>query len=255
MTCTMSTQACPSPPSPSPPSPPSGPSLAELITASNHALVPEASSRTYNKYYIHFINWLANHNLTTNNIDGTVIAAYVEDLSHKYKANTITSRISGIKSILLAEKGVDLNQHLPKATVLLNQKAKLQKTKRAAIFTRDQILKFLRATPHATQLHYKMAVMFQWFGGLRKSEAVYLTFSDIDKDPEGAFILVRIPRSKTDAAGVGTTFYMMRDTADPQCCPVAAFDEYVSRLPSKEGRFFLQCRDGQFSRQVLGKSW
>jgi integrase len=227
--------------------------LENLILSSQKSLLPTASRVKYAGYAKHFTGWLTTHNKNIEALDATLVAAYVEDLCGKYKASTIWTRMSGVKAIVLADHNIDMDPLLVKAKKILAQKGKQEAAKQSPVFTKDQISQYLRSLNHTTELHFKLAVMCQWFGGLRKTEALNMTFEDTVRDD--GFVLVTIPRSKTDQAGKGTSFYMMKNTSDPLCCPVRVYDEYIARVPVKAGRLFLQFRRGAFTRQVLGKSW
>jgi integrase len=243
-------------PAPDPPPPASGsttPQLSELIDAGNRSIVPSVSAAAYRKHADHFRKWLVDNKVDKTAVNADILVAYVEALSLKYKVSTIWTRMSAIKSIFLAEENIDLDAMLTKANKILTQKGKSESKKQASVFTPEQISQYLHHVSSQTQLHFKLAVMFQWFGGLRMTEALNVHFEHVERKDE--FLCVKIPRSKTDQAQAGHTFMMMRNDADRVCCPVCTYDEYLARVPVKSGRLFLQCRDGRFTQQVLGKTW
>jgi site-specific recombinase XerD len=226
-------------------------SLAQLEALARSDVIPARSRDTYLKYFKRFQDWLAAHDGSLQSVTGSVLCAYFKAHEAKYKPSTMWTHFSAIKSVLVSEHNVSVTG-VEAVTKFLKSKSAQQVKKRAPIFSQQDISLYLTSAPNSSCLHYKLAVLFQFSGGLRRDEITNTCFEDICR--EDTFLRVTIRRSKTDGAGAGSTFLILNNP-DPLQCPVKLYDEYLKRVPVSSGRFFRQFRLGKFGSQVLGKSW
>jgi len=232
-------------------------------------------SKTYDKYYTHFLTWWEQFGLPVKDVDGGHLCAYVKHLSPKYAPTTLRSRLSAIKcKLVIARDGVTIT----KFAEWLKTRSTTHNPKKAPTFTADHLTEFYQKTDLSQGCH-KLAIMLlvrqgavivvcfymsftlfaeffvkQIYGGLRKDEVTYLTCGYVMRFDNRLEVLV--PHSKTNQAGKGRVFVYPKHQ-DPLLCPVAVYDDYASRVTSKppESRLFRQCHKGVYTASPNGHNW
>ena len=137
-------------------------------------------------------------------------------------------------------------------TNFLRTLSRHHKKKQAAAFTRDELFRFLRDAPNdGKNLVDKLIVLCGFYGGLRSTEIVTLTWEEVAFTEDG--MLVTIGQSKTDRAGIGAV-KLLPKLDDEELCPVHYFRVYEGQVKQTCGRLFCQYRQGTFTRMAVGKT-
>jgi integrase len=180
-----------------------------------------------------------------------IVLAFLTEESSSKAASTLWTMFSLVKKFLLLECTFDLGA-APRISEFLKTLSRYHKKKKAPAFSRDQLFQYLRGAPSmGRELVEKLVVLTGFYGGLRSSGLVALTWADIVFTAEG--ILVNIARSKTDQAGIGVV-KLLPTHQEEALCPVKYYTLYKTLVPSTEGRIFLRFQAGKFTRAPLGKS-
>lgn len=116
------------------------PEIAEVANAAIDNLLPVKSKEIYEKTYALFRKWCTEKDVRK--ITENVILAYLEEKSRSVKSSTLWSTFSMLKATLNLKENVDLKQ-FPRLVPYLKSKAVGHRSKKSAIFTRDDINKFI----------------------------------------------------------------------------------------------------------------
>lgn len=190
-------------------------------------------------------------------ITENVLLAYFNEIMQRYKASTLWTILSAIKAISKTKSNVDFGE-LESVQAVLKQKQSTEKKKKSAVFSRDQIHKFLREAEGPENLVPKLAFLFGVTGALRKSELSQIRFCDVTIHSD--HLMVHVFSSKTDRAGNGRNFFLLQDIDNPWKCPLKLYSGYLIALgenPSPNERIWRQYRTASkgFTRQVHGKNY
>ena len=127
-----------------PPSVLTPPDIVENSEKAVTKLVPKTSRVAYDKAYQAFMEWRKAHEVGS--FSERVILAYLEEKQKTLAPPTLWSMASMLKKTLLAYHNVNISNY-GKVTPFLKQNQVGYKPKKAKIFTKEQIDKFLLTAP------------------------------------------------------------------------------------------------------------
>ena len=120
------------------------PDIVENSEKAVTKLVPKTSKAAYDKAYQAFMGWRKAHEVGS--FSERVILAYLEEKQKTLAPPTLWSMASMLKKTLLAYHNVNISDY-GKVTPFLKQNQVGYKPKKAKIFTKEQIDKFLLTAP------------------------------------------------------------------------------------------------------------
>lgn len=126
----------------------------EMGVTSKDKILPEKSKILYEKAYTNFINWCESKHIKQ--YTEYVLLSYFGEISEKYKASTLWTCYSKIKSTLLINKKVDIGKY-SKLIPFLRRKSHGYASKKSRILSREQIQKFIREAPDDIYLVTKVS--------------------------------------------------------------------------------------------------
>lgn len=116
-------------------------------------LIPEKSRDKYIRAYNIFVNWQQDKNCKT--FSENVFLAYFNEKSETWKPSTLWAQYSMLRSMMNLNNQIDISSY-KKLLAFLKMKAKGFQSKKAAVFTREEIQKFLTEAPDAEYLAAKV---------------------------------------------------------------------------------------------------
>jgi hypothetical protein len=106
--------------------------------------------------------------------------------------------------------------------------------KKSAVFSRDDIDRYIKEASEPEFMVTKLVALFSLFGGLRKSEVSALCVEDVTSSTD--FLVVQIPQSKT-----GARSFTIIGSGDSQLDCVSLFKRYMTlRSGVTHTRLFLR---------------
>ena len=120
------------------------PEIVENAEKAVTKLVPKVSKPAYDKAYTAFMEWRKAKEVGS--FSERVILAYLEEKQKVLKPNTLWSVASMLKKTLLAYHNINISEY-GKVTPFLKQNQVGYKPKKAKIFTKEQMDKFLLTAP------------------------------------------------------------------------------------------------------------
>lgn len=197
------------------------------------------SSQVYDRWYqryCEFKNGMVEQSLT----NGFLL--WLQSLKETFSSSTIWQAASCVNKKLKLDHNMDLIKH-PVVKEYLKKLSKTYVPKKAAVFTQDELNKFLLEAPSNIEfLLVKSVFVVGIHGALRVSEICNLTFDDITKQDDT--FSVRIKYSKTDPAGLGHSFLISKTDGSPTC-PYTIFEEYLAKFPLKTGRLWRKFKNDE----------
>jgi hypothetical protein len=130
----------------------------EIIQCAENAvekLIPKASKEKYDRVYHEFMKWRVQRN--ANSFSDRTILAYLNEKKSKVAPNTLWGIYSMLKATLLAYHNVDISKY-EKLTSFLKQNATGYQPKKAKIFLKEDIDKFLLSAPDEQYLMKKVCI-------------------------------------------------------------------------------------------------
>lgn len=115
---------------------------AANITCSN--LIPEISKEKYTTAYNLFLDWRKEQK--TNSCSENVLLTYFGELSKKFKALTLWTQYSMLRTTLNINNNVDIAKYA-KLKAFLKRKSDGYRPKESKIFTSEEINKFIKEAP------------------------------------------------------------------------------------------------------------
>lgn len=225
--------------------------MEKIKEDAKRGMLPARSERIYLKHFQEFKEWFLKNGGKADEVDGDDLLAFFHSHRDSMSPTSMWSKYSAIKATLLAVDGIALTK-TEAVTKFLKRNAETKKKKQAPVFSQEQLMTFVRNADDETELHTKLAVLFQFGGGLRLSETLSLEFRDVEALEDR--LIIKIRESKTDQAGHGSTFVLAKSD-DERTCPVSLFAKYTDRVGEKEGRLFRQLRNNKYTKQALGQHW
>lgn len=222
------------------------PELRLIADSVKHQAVPAKSKEIYMRTYLRFREYLKEHN--TDIISENTVLAYMKHLLETKSVTSCWTDYSCLKKMIRVNDGVDISKW-PMITEVLKQKSATHKKKKAKVFQREEIAKFLKEAPDEEFLEDKLALLLGLHGGLRTEEFLILNIEDITVRED--YLSVTTAKRKTDQAGNGSTFIAVKSEPQYQC-PLYYFEKFMEerKLLSNQGRLFMQKRNGKFTKQV-----
>jgi len=159
-----------------------------------------------------------------------------------------------IRSTMLAYHGKDIKQY-EKVQIFLKQKSSKHKPKKSEVFSKENILEFLKTADDNNYLHFKVAVLFGLFGACRIGELTAMNIEDITN--YGDHLLIKIPHTKT---GIEKKFVVVGNS-ELVYNALPYYENYMAARPvfSSEdihkNRFFLKYSNGKCTRLPIGMNW
>lgn len=132
----------------------------EIVLAAKEVtlnLLPEKSRKLYEKAYGCFIKWCAEKSVSS--YTENVLLTHFSEQSKVYKASSLWSYYSKIKSMLLINHNVDISK-FPKLIVFLKRNSEGYKPKKSKVLSREQVFKFIHDAPNDSYLMTKVFVHF-----------------------------------------------------------------------------------------------
>lgn len=219
-------------------------SILEAANTANLNLLPAKSRQKYKKQYKHFENWC--HNKGTNSVKEEVFLAYFADLQKTFQPNTLWSKYSMLKSVLKVKRNLDLSLYFKLISFIKKQNVGYR-PKKAKIFDKDEISRFIEEAPDEIYLLIKVATIFGLAGACRREELSKVMIDDIE-DKEN-LIVVKIPDSKNNTSRI----FVVSDEINKGHY-LQLYRKYANlRKPcTQHRRFFVQYRQGVCSTQCVG---
>lgn len=207
------------------------------ITCSN--LIPEISKDKYSNAYNMFNVWRKDKNV--HSYSENVLLAYFTKLAKKYKASTLWTQYSMLRTMLNINNNVEIVKYA-KLRAFLKRKSDGYRSKKSRIFTSEQIHNFIKEAPDNEYLLTKVVLIMGVMGACRRDELYKMKlnyFEDL-----GSAVLVKIPNTKTKISRTFTVtgyfykIYKIYADLRPQNC--------------KESCFFLNYQKGKCTVQRIG---
>lgn len=130
------------------------PDIVESAKRASLELLPKKSIAIYEHKYNLFMEWCRKNKIT--NYSENVMLAYFSDKLKGFKASTLWSIFSMLKSTLKIKHSVNIeNYH--KLIAFLKQKSKNHKPKKSGIFNKHEFIQFILEAPDAKFLMIKVS--------------------------------------------------------------------------------------------------
>lgn len=133
------------------------PEIHEAAGRATLNLLPEKSQKIYLKQFDIFEEWCKLHKIK--NLTENVFLAFFSEKAKSLKASTLWSCYSMIKLTVMVKKDIDISK-FSKLIAFLKKQNVGYKAKKSAIFTRSEIIKFLREAPNENYLMWKVGIHF-----------------------------------------------------------------------------------------------
>lgn len=227
------------------------PELKEIASKARERLVPTKSKPIYDQTLAKFKTWCAQHKVPENYFSEGTILAYAKTLAETMRPSTVWSKISMLRKTILAYHSLDLGEMATVKAFTHRHEMDHPEKKKSAVFTRENVERYLSNASDDAFLATKVALLFGLFGGLRRSELAAITLNDISAYPD--HLLIVIPASKT-----GRRSFVVPSHPNPTYDPIRYYEKYLAVRPSSPptvpDRLFLRYHNGRCSRQVIGKN-
>jgi integrase len=219
-------------------------------------LLPASSAKLYVKHWDRYLKWVTAKQLNEEQLymEDTLLV-YFSELQEKYSPSSLWSIFSCLNRFFQINRNIKLNE-FSSLILFLKQQNAPHKPKRSAVFTKEQIQRFLLLChqKNGQLLVQKLVLLFGIYGGLRPDELTSMRWTDLHISESE--IKVTIPYSKTDRAGAGFYFVIPRNTLFPGICPLTLLNEYKQQTNIDEcnNRLWRTWRRGKFINSPLGKN-
>ena len=216
--------------------------LAAAAALARKAAAP-ATLRAYKADWTHYAAWCARMGFVPVPAEPKTVGAYLGSLAETHAPTTVRRRLAAIGKM---HRFNDLPWNPAHRDIqgplqgLLRTKGR--PVRKAAALTLA-MLRQLVATcdTSASGRRDRLLLLFGFAGALRRSELVALQVEDVAEVAGG--LRVRIPRSKTDAAGQGAEIGLPRGR-HAETCPVQAFAAWQAIARRKAGPLFRRIASG-----------
>lgn len=207
--------------------------------------IPGESKEQYLKEYNKFLNWKTKNQVKE--ITEDVMLAYFNGLSKEYAPSTLSTICSKLKSCIYAYDKVLIDK-FESLHRFLKRTNRGYNTKKAAVFTKEDIQNFVIQAPDDKYLVMKVMLILGVVGVLRKTDLYSLELRQIED--KGTHILVALMESKTKKPKKFPIVYQK----DHPYNPVAVIQKYLGlRKEVTNNKFFLlQIRHGKVTKQRIG---
>lgn len=128
--------------------------INDLANKAAASMVPGVSAHLYEVQYLKFSTW--RNRMEIKKTDETVLLAYFQLLSETYKATSLWSTYTRLKSMLIFKENIDIGKYC-RLQCFLKTKSKGHKVKKSKVFSNQEITKFLRNAPDDEYLLHKVS--------------------------------------------------------------------------------------------------
>ncbi|CAH1375312.1 uncharacterized protein [Tenebrio molitor] len=208
-------------------------------------LLPRKSVSLYEKEYNIFCAWRKSRNIK--GVSEEVLLSYFAEKVKKYKASTLWSCYSKLKSTLLIKEQVDISKFLSLKTFLKREYSTYTPIK-SNVLEREHFNKFLEDAPDKIYLLIKVALVMGIGGGCRMDELHKMKIDDIeDRDN---ILIIQVPETKTNKKRMFTIV----DNTKIGVSKLALYKKYSDLRPANTPTksFFLGYRNEKCTKQVVG---
>lgn len=129
------------------------PEIREVANNAIQNLLPEKSKNKYKGVYKNFQDWCSNKNV--NSFTENVLLAYFNELSNKYKASSLWTFYSMLRSTLNINNGINIENY-SKLRAFLKRQSEKHIAKKAKTFTPEQLNNFINEAPDEKYLATKV---------------------------------------------------------------------------------------------------
>jgi len=216
--------------------------LAAAQELARKAAAP-ATLRAYKADWTHYAAWCASMGFVAVPAEPKTVGAYLASLAGTHAPTTIRRRLSALGKM---HRFNDLPWNPAHRDIqgplqgLLRTKGR--PVRKAAALTLAMLRQLVATCDNsASGRRDRLLLLFGFAGALRRSELVSLQVEDVAEVAGG--LRIRIPRSKTDAAGQGAEIGLPRGR-HAETCPVLAFAAWQAIARRKAGPLFRRIAGG-----------
>lgn len=130
------------------------PEIRQVANVTIQNLLPEKSKNKYNVVYKNFQDWCSSKNIKSSFTEN-VLLAYFSELSTKYKASSLWTFYSMLRSTLNINNGINIENYL-KLRAFLKRQSEKHVAKKAKTFTPEQLNSFINEAPNEKYLATKV---------------------------------------------------------------------------------------------------
>ncbi|XP_031342039.1 uncharacterized protein LOC116169963 [Photinus pyralis] len=210
------------------------------------AVIPQKSRIRYENTYNIFKQWCSERNV---GVTEKVLLAYFVKRSDKLKSpGSLWAEYSMLKSTIFLYESINIST-FSTLIAYLKRKNVGHRPKKAQVFTKNDMVKFLNEAPDEIFLIHKVAMILGVAGACRREELYNMKVADIED--HGALLVVKIPNSKTN---IQRTF-TVTSQVDDKVFYLEIYRKYIKLRPTNvvSAHLFLNYRNGKCSQQVVGK--
>ncbi|CAH0557987.1 unnamed protein product [Brassicogethes aeneus] len=208
---------------------------------SEKGTITEKSKALYERTYAVYKNWCAEKNYTHTTEE--VLLDYFGKAAAKSKASTLWARFSMIKAMTNMRENIDIGQ-FSKLTAFLRGRNGTYEPKKAAVFSQEEITRFILEAPDAVYLSKKAVLVIGIAGACRRDELINLKFDDLDVRDD--IIIVNIPLK--GKKGSTRKFVIV----DPLWVKVVTKYASIRPTPNME-KLFIGLRNLKPTKQNIGR--
>ncbi|XP_045461278.1 uncharacterized protein LOC123671465 [Harmonia axyridis] len=219
--------------------------LLEKAEKARSVLLLTKSELKYKKEYDKFLQWMEVNRMDSKNTSETVMLAYFQEMSELYSPNSLWTKWSMLKLMMRIHDDID-GSKFHELEAFLKRKSKGYEPKKSKVFSREDIVKFLKNASDQKYLLHKVVLIMGYFGGCRCQELLNMKINHIED--RGSVMVVDIPESKTD---IRKRFTIVEEN---ECSALSLVRKYMLLRPSGPERFFLTYRGKRCSVQPVGKN-
>lgn len=130
------------------------PEIRQAANVTIQNLLPEKSQKKYQDVYNNFQDWCSSKKIRSSFTEN-VLLAYFSELSTKYKASSLWTFYSMLRSTLNLNNGINIENY-SKLRALLKRQSEKHVTKKAKTFTPEQLNNFIKEAPDEKYLATKV---------------------------------------------------------------------------------------------------
>ncbi|KAK5643353.1 hypothetical protein RI129_007198 [Pyrocoelia pectoralis] len=216
------------------------PEIRELAKNTVANLLPIKSSGEYKKQYEKFERWCNENKIEA--ISENVLLGYFELQRRKYKASTLWTIYSMLRSCLNINKNIDISKY-NKLQAFLKRASQHYTPRKSKILEEDNINKFIQVADDKTYLAMKVILIMGYNGACRREELTNMSVDDVEYRADS--IVVVIPKTKNY---VPRTFLITDENW------IDLIKKYANLRPKNitNRRFFLTYRNGYCISSPIG---
>ncbi|XP_045479864.1 uncharacterized protein LOC123684593 [Harmonia axyridis] len=128
--------------------------LLEKAEKARSVLLPTKSELKYKKEYDKFLQWMEVNRMDSKNTSETVMLAYFQEMSELYSPNSLWTKRSMLKLMMRIHDDID-GSKFHELEAFLKRKSKGYEPKKSQVFSREDIVKFLKNASDQEYLLHK----------------------------------------------------------------------------------------------------